>query len=90
VRAARKTKRIVTIQDHYRNGGLGDAVLQVIGKHRLSVEYHSIALNGFAESGSPEDLYEKYGFSANRIMEQLGLSWRTSELRMINEYGLPV
>jgi transketolase len=90
VRAARKTKRIVTVQDHYRNGGLGDAVLQVIGKQCLSVEYHSIALNGFAESGSPEDLYEKYGLSAGRIMEQLGLSWRNSELRMINEHGLPV
>jgi transketolase len=90
VRAARKTKRIVTVQDHYRNGGLGDAVLQVIGKHRLSVEYHSIALNGFAESGSPEDLYEKYGLSASRIMERLGLSWRNSELRMMNEAGLPV
>jgi transketolase len=76
MRAARKTKRIATVQDHYRNGGLGDAVLQVIARHRLSVEYQSIALSGFAESGSPEDLYEKYGLSANRIVEQLGLTCR--------------
>jgi len=74
VRAARKTKRIATVQDHYRNGGLNDAVLQAIAKHRLSVEFHSIALTDFAESGSPKDLYEKYGLSAHRIMEQLGLN----------------
>jgi transketolase len=88
VRAARKTKRIATVQDHYRNGGLGDAVFQVIAKHSLSVEYHSVALSGFAESGSPEDLYEKYGLSANRIMEQLGLKRRATELRMTNERRL--
>ena len=74
VRSAQKTSRIATVQDHYRNGGLGDAVLQAIAKHRLSVEYHSIGLSGFAESGSPKDLYEKYGLSASRIMEQLGLT----------------
>ncbi len=64
---------MATVQDHYKNGGLNDAVLQAIAKHRLQVEFHSIALDGFAESGSPKDLYEKYGLSASRIMEQLGL-----------------
>lgn len=73
VKAAMKTKRIATVQDHYKNGGLNDAVLQAIAKHRLQVEFHSIALSGFGESGSPKDLYEKYGLSASRIMEQLGL-----------------
>jgi len=35
---------------------------------------HSVALSGFGESGSPKDLYEKYGLSASRIIEQLGLT----------------
>jgi transketolase len=74
VKAATKTKRIATVQDHYKNGGLNDAVLRAIAKHRLQVEFHSIALSGFGESGSPKDLYEKYGLSASRIMEQLGLT----------------
>ena len=74
IKAAMKTKRIATVQDHYKNGGLNDAVLRAIAKHRLQVEFHSIALSGFAESGSPGDLYEKYGLSASRIMEQLGLT----------------
>lgn len=74
VSAARKTKRIATVQDHYKNGGLNDAVLRAIAKNRLHVEFHSIALSGYGESGSPKDLYEKYGLSATRIMEQLGLT----------------
>jgi transketolase len=41
------------------------------------VEFHSIALSGFGESGSPSDLYEKYGLSASKIMEQLGLTPKT-------------
>jgi len=74
VKAAMKTKRIATVQDHYKNGGLNDAVLRAIAKHRLQVEFHSIALSGFGESGSPKDLYEKYGLSASKIMEQLGMT----------------
>jgi transketolase len=74
VKAAQKTRRIATVQDHYKNGGLNDAVLKAIAKHGLQVEFHSIALSGFGESGSPGDLYEKYGLSASRIMEQLGLT----------------
>ena len=77
IKAAMKTKRIATVQDHYKNGGLNDAVLKAIAKHRLQVEFHSIALSGFGESGSPKDLYEKYGLSASRIMEQLGLTAKT-------------
>ncbi len=74
VKAAMKTKRIATVQDHYKNGGLNDAVLRAIAKNRLQAEFHSIALSGFGESGSAKDLYEKYGLSASRIMEQLGLT----------------
>jgi transketolase len=74
VKAAMKTKRVATVQDHYKNGGLNDAVLRAIAKNRLQVEFRSIALSGFGESGSPKDLYEKYGLSASKIMEQLGLT----------------
>ena len=74
INAAMKTKRIATVQDHYKNGGLNDAVLRAIAKHQLPVEFYSIALTGFGESGSPQDLYEKYGLSASKIIEQLGLT----------------
>ena len=72
--AARDTGRICTIQDHFENGGLKDEVLAVIGKKRLDVAFEFVALPGFAESGSASDLYEKYGLSANRIIEKLKLT----------------
>jgi transketolase len=73
-KAALETGYICTVQDHFENGGLNDEVLEVIGKKNLKVKFRFIAVPGFAESGSPADLYEKYGLSANRIIEKLGLT----------------
>lgn len=75
-KAARETSLICTVQDHLENGGLSDAVGQTILKLGLSVKFDRVALAGFAESGSPKDLYEKYGLSSNQIIEKLGLKRR--------------
>jgi len=72
--AAKETGHICTLQDHFENGGLKDEVLDVIARKRLNVTFDFIALSDFAESGSRADLYEKYGLSANRIIEKLGLT----------------
>jgi transketolase len=74
--AVRETGHICTLQDHFENGGLKDEVLTIIAVRRLSVRFDFIALSGFAESGSPTDLYEKYGLSAKRIIDRLGLTPR--------------
>jgi len=74
VEAAKETGHLCTVQDHFENGGLRDEVLAVIAKNRLHVTFDFIALSGFGESGSPADLYEKYGLSANRIIEKLKLT----------------
>jgi transketolase len=73
-KAASETGYLCTVQDHFENGGLNDEVLEVIGERNLNVKFRFIAVPGFAESGSPADLYEKYGLSANRIIEKLQLS----------------
>jgi transketolase len=72
--AARETQLICTVQDHLENGGLSGAVGKVILKRGLKVKFDYVALSGFAESGSPADLYEKYGLSANCIIRKLGLT----------------
>ena len=71
--AAMDTGHICAIQDHFENGGLKDEVLGVIAERRINVKFDFIAVAGFAESGSAADLYEKYGLSAKRIIEKLGL-----------------
>ncbi len=72
--AALETGYLCTLQDHFENGGLKDEVLNVIYKKNLRVRFQSIALSGFAESGSAADLYEKYGLSANQIIKRLELT----------------
>jgi transketolase len=72
--AAEETGRICTLQDHFENGGLNEEVLRVLAAGRLQVQFESIALAGFAESGSKDDLYEKYGLSAAQIIKKLKLT----------------
>lgn len=62
--AVRDTGRIVVVEDHYFDGGLGDAVLNLVG-HRGEV--HKIAVDGVPRSGTPEDLIEAFGIGAKGI-----------------------
>jgi len=64
--AARETGALVTAEEHLRHGGLGSIVAQVLGE-RLPVPMETIALNGYAESGTPELLMEKYGLTSEKI-----------------------
>jgi transketolase len=74
--AAEETGWICVLHDHLKDGGLVDAVMDVIVGRNLKVKFDWVALTGFAQSGSPADLYEKYGLSAHRIIEKLKLTRR--------------
>lgn len=66
---ARKTGRILTVEDHTVVGGLGSAVCEALAPRR-PVPVRRLGLQDiFSESGSPADLYDKYGISAKRIVE---------------------
>src|SRR5207244_5426965 len=65
--AAKETGgRIVVVEDHYEEGGLGDAVLEVVGNQAKVVR---LAVREIPRSGPPEALLEKYGISASHIIE---------------------
>jgi len=72
-KAAEETGWVCTVQDHFENGGLSDEVMKVLVSGTTGVRFDSVALSGYAESGSAAELYEKYGLSANRIIAKLGL-----------------
>jgi transketolase len=72
--AAKRSKKIVTLQDHYKNGGLKDAVAEVLAVKGAKVEFDFVGLEDFAESGSAKDLYEKYGLSANSLIKRFHLT----------------
>jgi transketolase len=63
-----KTRCAVTAEEHQLNGGLGDAVCQVLSRNLpLPVEMVGVN-NSFGESGTPAQLMEKYGLSAQNIV----------------------
>ncbi|MFD3003134.1 transketolase family protein [Pontibacter toksunensis] len=69
LKSVAKTKCVVSAEEHNRLGGLGDSIAQVLVKNTpLPMEY--VAVNDtFGESGTPEELMEKYGLSENDIVE---------------------
>jgi len=70
IKAAEETRAIVTAEDHQVTGGLGSAVAEVLAEEGQCVPFKRIGLNdSFAQSGSPEDLFEKYGFTKENIAE---------------------
>ncbi|NIM59853.1 MAG: transketolase [Candidatus Aminicenantes bacterium] len=57
-------KKVVVVEDHFQNGGLGDAVAQALsGK----AEIIHLAVKDLPRSGKPEELLDKYGIDAKHI-----------------------
>ncbi|MEJ6736500.1 MAG: transketolase C-terminal domain-containing protein [Flavobacteriales bacterium] len=66
--SANKTKCVVTAEEHMRNGGLGDSIAQVISRNNpMPIEYVAV-IDSFGESGTPDQLMEKYGLNAEAIV----------------------
>jgi transketolase len=58
---------VVTVEDHYAHGGLGDAVLAALAGE--PVRLHKLAVREIPRSGKPEELIERFGISAGAIVE---------------------
>jgi transketolase len=67
--AARDTGHIVTAEDHNANGGLGSAVAEALAEAGMPAKLFRAGLHSFGESGSQEELYEKYGLSGSRLAD---------------------
>jgi transketolase len=66
-----KTGCVVTAEEHQLNGGLGDAVCQLLGR-KLPTPIEMIGVNNsFGESGTPVQLMEKYGLNAANIVNKV-------------------
>merc|ERR1711874_85865 len=59
--------RVVTVEDHYPEGGIGDAVLAAVADSR-NVVVKKLAVNAVPRSGPPMELLEMFGISANCIV----------------------
>ena len=67
VRCARETKgRLVTVEDHYAAGGIGDAVASAVAPEGCAVR--RLAVREIPRSGTPDQLLDRYGISARHIV----------------------
>jgi transketolase len=65
--AARATNNVViTVEDHYAEGGLGDAVAGELSVEGIKV--HKLAVRELPHSGKPEELLAKYGIDSAAIV----------------------
>lgn len=70
IEQAEKHGRVMTAEDHNIIGGLGDAVLEVLMENNVHVPFRRIGVRDqFAETGTKDQLYEKYGLSPKHIAQ---------------------
>ena len=65
----RTNNTIITVEDHYPEGGLGDAVAAAVSTEGVRV--HKLAVPELPRSGKAEELLQHYGLSAARIAEKV-------------------
>ena len=68
IASAKKTRCVVTAEEHQMNGGLGDSIAQLLSR-TMPTPLEMVAVNdSFGESGTPDQLMTKYGLDAINIV----------------------
>jgi len=61
--------KVITIEDHYPEGGIGEAVASTLVEH--SIKVHIMAVKDIPRSGPPQALIDKYGIGSKSIVEEV-------------------
>jgi transketolase len=67
-RAAMETGHLVVVEDHWIDGGLGDAVAAAVGPH---ADVRRLAIRSEPHSGNTEELLDRYGISRGAIVQAI-------------------
>lgn len=71
IKSAKKTKKVVTVEEHSIIGGLGSAVCEALAEE-TNVKIHRIGVEDrFGESGEAKLLLEKFGLDAKGVYENI-------------------
>lgn len=69
LKSARKTRCVVTAEEHQMNGGLGDSICQLLARE-FPTPVEMVAVNdSFGESGTPDELMKKYGLDTQNVID---------------------
>lgn len=69
IASAKKTGKVVTAEEHSIIGGLGSAVAEVLARQCPTKQAFVGVQDSFGESGSSNDLLEKYGLTTEAIVK---------------------
>jgi len=67
--AAGSTKAIITVEDHFAEGGIGEAVRSPITEEHIPV--HSLSVRKMPRSGKPDELLDYESISGNAIIQKI-------------------
>jgi transketolase len=67
--AAATGDRVVVVEDHYPEGGIGGAVLEAFNGAGHPVQIVHLAVRGLPGSGTPEELMDEAGISVGHVVE---------------------
>jgi transketolase len=71
VSSAKRTSRVVTAEEHNIIGGLGSRVAQTLAQHHPCPMAFVGVEDSFGESGTPDQLMEKYGLNTSGIINKV-------------------
>ena len=67
--AAKDTKAVITVEDHYFEGGLGDEVLNALSEEKVVV--HKLSVSKMPMSGKSQELLDYEGISEKAIIKKV-------------------
>ena len=67
---------VITVEDHYEHGGLGDAILSALAQE--SIQAYKLAVRGIAHSGKAKELIAKFGISSGHIVNAVKSALRVA------------
>src|SRR5205823_1947688 len=68
-KAGKETKTILTVEDHYEEGGIGEAVKAALANDNLNI--HSLAVRKMPRSGTPQELLDYEEISSSAIVKKV-------------------
>ena len=71
IKAAKETGKIITVEEHSVNGGLGSAVCEVLSENCPTKVYRHGVHDVFGESGPAKELLHKYELDAEGIVKNI-------------------
>jgi len=69
IKVAKKTRAVVTVEEHQITGGLGGAVAEVLSQnYPVPIKFVGVK-DRFGESGTPEELLKKFGCTSKDVIK---------------------